>query len=282
MEYLYLRRVVPGFFITFLFALVFFTEHSPSYAEFQRTKIAVLDFELIGDEHETSGIGAIVSEWFITGIVKNGRFDVVERAMLQKIVSEQKLSKSGMIDETSAAALGKILGVKVIISGSIVKTRDTIEINSRVINVEDGSIIAAESYRGNTKDELHSLVDELLVKILSNFPLTGYVVKRNLKSVIIDLGLSSGLSPGTEFLIYKEGQVIKHPKTGEILDIEQIVTGRLVIIKVSQSIAEGEIKSEETDGIQSGQLVKSVQKETHRTPAKKQEKPIDKQATNQR
>ncbi len=221
-------------------------------------------------------MGAIVSEWFTTGIVKYGRFDVVERAMLQKIVTEQKLSATGMIDETGAATLGKILGVKVIISGSIVKLRDSIEINSRVINVENGSIIAAESSRGSANTELHALVDELLAKIIGNFPLTGYVVKRNPKTVIIDLGLSSGLASGTEFFIYKEGEVIKHPKTGEILDVEQIITGRLIVTKVSQSIAEGEIQSEEGGGIQYGQLVKSVQKEDSKTPGKKQEKTAEK------
>ena len=276
MKYAYGKKATVGFFLTLLLASTFSFEISTAFADFQRTKIAVLDFELIGDKQETSGMGAIVSEWFTTGIVKYGRFDVVERAMLQKIVTEQKLSATGMIDETSAATLGKILGVKVIISGSIVKLRDSIEINSRVINVENGSIIAAESSRGSANTELHALVDELLAKIIGNFPLTGYVVKRNPKSVIIDLGLNSGLATGTEFFIYKEGEVIKHPKTGEILDVEQIITGRLIVTKVSQSIAEGEIQSEEAGGIQYGQLVKSVQKEASKAPGKKQEKTVEK------
>ncbi len=277
MKNTYHKTEKVGFFITLLVVLTFCTEISTSYAEFQRTKIAVLDFENVDHQPEKSGIGGIVCEWFITGIVKTGRFDVIERAMLQKIVSEQKLSAAGLIDETSAATLGKILGVKVIISGSIVKLNDSIEINSRVINVENGSIIAAESSRGKANTDLHALVDELLAKIIGNFPLTGYVVKKNPQSVIIDLGLSSGLNPGTEFFIYKEGGVIKHPKTGEVLDVEQIVTGRLIVTKVSQSIAEGEIQSEEAGGIQYGQLVKSVQKGSNKPTAKKQDKAIAKQ-----
>ena len=230
-----------------------------AFAEFQKTKIAVLDFELIGDKLETADMGAILSEWFITSIVKSGRFDVVERAMLQKILSEQKLSATGIIDETSASQLGKILGVKVIISGSVLRIRDTVEINSRVIDVESGSIIAAENIRGNASTDLYGLVVELTAKIMRNFPLTGYVVKRNKDSVIIDLGLVSGLSPGTEFIVYQEGEVIKHPKTGEVLDVEQIIVGRLEITKVSQNVAEGKILSEEPPGIQYGHMVKSVQ-----------------------
>lgn len=250
-------RLIEILLLTLFCCSIFSTAH----ADFQKTKIAVLDFEVIGDKLETTDMGAILSEWFITSIVKSGRFDVVERAMLQKIISEQKLSSTGLIDEDSATKLGKLLGVKVIISGSVLKMQDSIEINSRVISVESGSIIAADNIRGSASNDLHLLVDELTAKILRNFPLTGYVVKKNPKSVIIDLGLDSGLASGTEFIVYREGEVIKHPKTGEVLDVEQIITGRMRIDKISKNVAEGDIISEEPGGIQYGHLVKSVQKE---------------------
>jgi TolB-like protein len=257
--------------LSLLAALLLVLAGVPARAEFQKTKIAVLDFEMIGDKMETASMGAIISEWFITGIVKSGRFDVVERAMLQKILSEQKLGTSGMIDEQSAAALGKVLGVKAIISGSLLKLQDAVDINARVISVESGSIIAAENIRSSGKSDLHALVDELIGRILQNFPLTGYVVKKGDKTAIIDLGLDSGLSVGTEFIVYREGEVIKHPKTGEVLDVEQIHTGRLRIAKVSKNVAEGTIVREESNGgIQYGQMVKSVKKEE--TIAKGKEK----------
>jgi len=248
--------------ISLLFVCLFLTVAQSSFADFQKTKIAVLDFELIGDKLETTDMGAILSEWFITSIVKSGRFDVVERTMLQKIIAEQKLSTTGAIDDSSASELGKILGVKVIISGSVLKIDNTIEINTRVISVESGSIIAAENIRGTTNSDLHRLINRLTAKIMRNFPLIGYIVKKNPKSVIIDLGLASGLAPGTEFIVYKEGAIIKHPKTGEVLDVEQILTGRIQIAKISRNVAKGEILSEESPGIKYGQLVKSVQKAT--------------------
>ncbi len=247
-------------FTSLLLVSTFLATAQTALADFQKTKIAVLDFELIGDKPDTADMGAILSEWFITSIVKSGRFDVVERAMLQKIIAEQRLSTTGLIDENSASELGKILGVKVIISGSLVKIKNSIEINARVISVESGSIIAAEYIRSNTSSDLQALVYKLTTKIMRNFPLTGYVVKKTPNSVIIDLGLASGLTPGTEFIVYKEGEVIKRPKTGEVLDVEQILTGRIRITKVSRNVAEGTILSEEADGIEYGQLVKSDQK----------------------
>lgn len=264
--------VVAALITSLCSTLICFSPQRAS-ADFQKTKIAVLDFVLHGDKLDTVGMGAILSEWFITSIVKSGRFDVVERAMLQKIISEQKLATTGLIDENSATELGKILGVKVIITGSVLKLQSTIEINARVISVESGSIIAAENIRGHASSDLQTLVQALTQRIMLNFPLNGYVVQKNPKTVIIDLGFSAGLNAGTEFIVYKEGAVIKHPKTGEVLDVEQIHTGRIRIKKVRRNVAEGIILSEAGNGIAYGQLVQSTKKpDSVQPPPKKQPK----------
>ena len=232
---------------------------TPVLADFQRTKIAVLDFAMVGEKLEPEGIGTILSEYFITSIVKSGRFEVVERAMLQKIVAEQNLSTTGLVDANTASQLGKLLGVDVIITGSILKLRNSIDINARIISVQSGSIIAAEDIGADTDKDYQDLVKQLTAKIMQNFPLTGYIVKKDNKTATIDLGTISGLAVGTEFVVYKEGEIIKHPKTGEVLDVEKIQTGQIRITTVSRNVAVGNILSEEGQGIQYGQMVKSVQ-----------------------
>lgn len=239
--------------------LLVFGSVGKGHCEFIKTKIAVLDFEVHGKAFHTQDMGAIVSEWFITTLVKDGRFDVVERAMLQKILAEQKLGATGLIAEDSASRIGKILGVKIIITGSILHLTGNIEVNSRIINVENGSIIAAENIRCDSEAELQTQIKRLTARIVKNFPLTGYIVKRKNQSVMIDLGLDSGIHAGMEFIVYKEGAVIKHPKTGEVLDMEQILTGRIRITRVQRNMAEASVIREEGAGISYGQLVKSVQ-----------------------
>lgn len=252
-----------------IFLLLIFMPLS-AHSSFQRTKIAVLDFEVVGDKVENSSIGTMVAEWFITSIVKTGRFDVVERALIEKIIEEQKLSATGLIDENSATKIGKILGVKAIVTGSVLNLKDRVEVNSRLINVENGSIIAAESISSEGERDTRLIVEKLTVKIINNFPLTGYIVKKSPKTVIIDLGSDSGLAIGTEFTVYKEGEIIKHPKTGEILNIAQVVTGRILIQKIDSNTAEGEIISEEGGGIEYGHQIKSIvlQKEVKGTKSK--------------
>ena len=228
-------------------------------ADFKKTKIAVLDFQLQGKGYETEDMGRIVSEWMITALVKEGRFEVVERRLLEKVINEQKLATSGLVDESSATQLGRILGVKVIISGSILKLHDTIEVNARIIDVQTASIIAAESIKSTSTVRLEELVARMAEKIIKDFPLEGYIVNRKGEIVLIDIGRYSGVKNGMRFMVFKEGGVIRHPKTGEILDIEKIQTGFIKIIAAKEKISEAKVIEENGAGsIDYGQMVKSI------------------------
>jgi len=55
------------------------------------------------------------------------------------------------VDEDSTTQLGKLLGVKVIISGSVMRFQNIMEVNARIIDVKSASIIAAaESAKSTT------------------------------------------------------------------------------------------------------------------------------------
>lgn len=228
-------------------------------AEFSKTKIAVLDFQLQGENFDNKDMGTIVAEWFITAMVREGRFDVVERRMLEKILGEQKLAMTGVVDATSATQIGKLLGVKVIITGSVMKFKEVTEINARIIDVESASIIAAENLKSAASAKLQDMVIEMSEKIIKNFPLEGYVVNRSGDSVTLDLGVRTGVKSGMRFIVFKEGQIIKHPKTGEVLDVERIETGKISITSVSQKICTAKIDEETSPGsVDYSQLVKSL------------------------
>jgi TolB-like protein len=258
-------------YIAFLIVLTFFISIPlAANADFKRTKIAVLDFELKGSGFETEDMGAIVAEWFITAFVKEGRFDVVERGLLKKILNEQKLGMSGILDETTATKLGKLLGVKIIISGSVLKLQNILEINARIIDVETASIIAAENVKSTAAAQLQDLVVRMSRKIIKNFPLEGYIVSRKTGKwrVSIDLGRLAGVKEGMEFIVFKEGQIIRHPKTKEILDVETIETGKIIITKVRDKISKADIVEETTPGaVKFGQMVKSLGPLTPMHPA---------------
>ncbi|MBM4137137.1 MAG: hypothetical protein FJ241_09960 [Nitrospira sp.] len=251
-------HLLASVFISFAFTILF---SSQAMADFKKTKIAVLDFQLIGEKLKTEDIGKIVAEWLITGLVETGRFDVIERALLQKVVEEQKIGITGMIDPKSAAQLGKLLGVKTIVSGTVLSIGGTVEINARLISVETGSIMAAEKVRAESSVRLNDLVSKIIGKIVQAFPIEGYIVQRSDNTITIDLGRVGGIKEGMKFIAYKEGKVIRHPKTGEVLDIETIEIGEVEIQDVREKTSTGIILKETDKGaVEYGMMVRSSAK----------------------
>lgn len=252
-----MKKIIFSFAIAiFLVNFVFLNTAS---AEFKKTKIAVLDFQLQGEGYETSDMGKIVAEWLITALVKEGRFDVIERMLLKKVLDEQRLGVSGIVDESSASKLGRVLGAKIVITGSIMKFQNVMEVNARIIEVESSSIIAAENVKSTSAVKLEDLVVKMAEKIIKDFPLEGYVAQRKENRVLIDLGKRAGVRTGMQFIVFKEGKVIKHPKTGEVLDIERIETGSVEIKDVKDKTADALILKENSPAvIEVGQMVKST------------------------
>ena len=252
-----MKKIIFSFAIAiFLVNFIFLNTAS---AEFKKTKLAVLDFQLQGEGYETSDMGKIVAEWLITALVKEGRFDVIERMLLKKVLEEQRLGVSGLIDESSASKLGRVLGAKIVITGSIMKFQNVMEVNARIIEVESSSIIAAENVKSTSAVKLEDLVVKMAEKIIKDFPLEGYVAQRKENTVLIDLGKRAGVRTGMQFIVFKEGKVIKHPKTGEVLDIERIETGSVEIKAVKDKTAEALILKENSPAaIEVGQMVKST------------------------
>ncbi len=232
---------------------------STAAADFKKTKIAVLDFQLQGVKQDSSDMGKIVAEWLTTALVKEGRFDVIERRLLEKVLEEQKIGVSGIVDESSASKLGKVLGAKIVITGSVIRFQNVIEVNARIIEVESSSIMAAENVKSTSTVRLEDLVVQMANKIIRDFPIEGYIVQREGDTVLIDLGKRNGVKKGMQFNVYREGKIIKHPKTGEILDIERIETGTIEIADVKAKTSEGIIvKETEPNDIVNGQFVKSM------------------------
>jgi TolB-like protein len=247
----------------FSLALLLLFTVSSAAEDFKKSKIAVLDFQMQGKDYQSTDMGSIVAEWLITALVKEGRFDVVERRLLNKVLSEHQLAMSGVVDDKSISELGKILGVKIIISGAVLHFQNIIEANARIIDVSNGSIIAAESVKSASAAGLEDLVIQMAQKIIKDFPLEGYIVKRTDDKVSIDLGKQAGVKIGMQFIAFKEGSVIKHPKTGEVLDVEILETGKIKITRVRQNIATADIAEENYPGsIEYGQMVKSVSQST--------------------
>lgn len=92
-------------------------------SEAAKAKVAVLDFEFgtIADRwwpHDWD-IGKGICDMMVTQLVKDGTYSVIERRKIEAVLNEQKFGASGLVNASTAAQIGKILGVKYVIIGSI-------------------------------------------------------------------------------------------------------------------------------------------------------------------
>ena len=119
-------------------------EFSESASLLPQPKIAIMPFVYL-DKRISDG-GPIVSERLTTRIVKLKKFQVIERQLLEKVLTEQNLGTTGIIDVESTKKIGKILGVSAIITGTLLDVENQmVEINARLINTETAEVIATSS-----------------------------------------------------------------------------------------------------------------------------------------
>ena len=91
-----------------------------------KKRVAVLDFDYATVRSSVAAIwgtdrdvGKGVADLLVEKLVQGGVYTVVERKAIDKVLAEQNFSVSDRVDPTTAAKIGRILGVDAIIIGSI-------------------------------------------------------------------------------------------------------------------------------------------------------------------
>jgi len=129
-----------------------------------KRRVGVVDFDN-KTKYGEARLGSSATDVLITELTKSGKFIVVERSKLDSIMSEQKLGMSGAIDASTAAKVGKILGLNAIVTGSISEFGSQTEgseyliaqskrqvvkatVDIRVVDAETGQILYADSGSG--------------------------------------------------------------------------------------------------------------------------------------
>ena len=145
-----------------LFILSFLVMASVGYAqEPKKLRIAVMDFAQTTQAPALQNLEKIVPEWLTLFLVETGTFDVIERRDLENVLKEQSLGQTGVIDATSAAQLGKVLGVNILVTGTLILFEDTIEITAKLVDTTNGAIIGVASVTTVDTKALRAKVKEL-------------------------------------------------------------------------------------------------------------------------
>jgi len=157
-------------------------------------RVAVMNFDygtvkttvaqIFGSDQD---VGKGISDLLVQKLVQDGKYSVIERNALDKILAEQNFSNSDRADATTAAKIGKVLGVDCIIIGSITqfgrddqhtnvggggyglgkfglggvgtsKAKAVVAVSARMVNTSTGEILAAVTGMGESTRSSTSLL----------------------------------------------------------------------------------------------------------------------------
>jgi hypothetical protein len=186
----------------------------------------------------------------IAELVTLRRFKVIERSALNKVLEEQSLHASGLVDDKTATNLGKIAGADAIVLGSLNVTKTQTKVSARVIDTETGETIVAkvEGADGTTFADAEAATQQVAIKIYNELPLVeGFIVKAESSLFYIDIGSEKGIRKGSKCVAFKEGEEIKHPITGEVLGSKVTKLGELVVVSVYEKMSAVKVTDKEGD-----------------------------------
>lgn len=253
-------------------------------AEAAVKKVAVASF--VNGSHSNYGEFACTNleNEVINGLVQNKNYIVVERGELTKILRELGLQNTGVVDGSTAIEIGKLSGSDYTLLGNVVSAdigqfdnilysgyKAKVKFALRIVDNKTGVIVVSEVVEG-TKSEMASqgarvsaenllsaasaeAAKKVMDKMNDLNPLSGLVISVKEDMIYFDLGSDDGVRAGDLYTIYKEGKMLIHPVTGEVLGVEEETIGSIKVTDVKPNYAVGQIKSNKCD-IKAGYKVK--------------------------
>src|SRR5467141_2468985 len=112
--------------LALLFVLATLAIPTAAPTQAARKRVAVLDFDygtvrtyvndIWGSDQD---IGKGIADMLVGQLVRDGSYSVIERKQLDRVLQEQNFQQSARANASTAAQLGRLLGVDAIIIGSI-------------------------------------------------------------------------------------------------------------------------------------------------------------------
>jgi len=122
------------------------------------------------NSQDINALSLALNEMIISDLSRLRILKLVERERLNLVIKEQSLALSGLLDESSAARAGELLGARYLLTGSLVFTANIVTLSVRITQAETGEITAAASKSGETK-RLFTLQEEVLEELVTAWDL---------------------------------------------------------------------------------------------------------------
>ncbi len=208
----------------------------------EKRRIAVLDFDFssISDMSFMSGLGGEgsgkgVSNLITNQLVKEGNYIVIERSKINAVLAEQNLGASGRIEPTTAAQIGRILGVDAVLIGTV--TKFDVENKSKGLSI--GSLFGGGGNNQIATVQITSrLVSTTTGEILTVAEGTGQAEQKDNNVKVLGVGTTSNSDSRGRILGEAAEKAIAQVSTQLTAAVPKLSTMRAVVPDVSAVIAD--------------------------------------------
>jgi tetratricopeptide (TPR) repeat protein len=223
--------------------------------------LALLDVHTQGTLPSRAGEEEFLSLRMAQGLRASGRIAIVERAILDKLLEELKLSASDLTDPQIALRVGRILAARLIATGSFTRFGDEGQLGMRVIETETTRIKASAIEPVAPAGGIDGLVERvskaLLQQLHEAYPLQGLIAQVTPEGIIVNIGTEQGVTPGRRLQVFgTEGPT---ERDGKIIAYRGLPVGLIEVINVEATHSQAKVL-EQTVPFQAGWKVKEVQR----------------------
>lgn len=244
-------------------------------------RLAVREFSVKGNVTLPEA-GTALAEWLSSALAKTERYQVLERVLLDKILEEQSISTSGMVDESTTAKIGSFAGAQLLATGSLVEWNGAYTLSARILDLASAKVLKTAVFSTHDSQELASRMPDVASVLVGTLPpeslarSSGVAAKVGLFSgavkggdgasvvratekdgalrLVIDRGLDDKVAMGAAFAIlvpiYGESEV-----SGTRVRLGMKKVGDLILSYVEPSYGAGDLYTEPFARVDSKSLV---------------------------
>ena len=164
--------------------------------------------------------------------------NVVDRALLDKLLAELRLGSSELADPETQLKLGRVMAARLIATGTL--RRDKLaQANMRLIDTETTGIMLAASDRlTNSPDPIaiaEKQASEIVAMLHAKYPVKGLIALAENGNVIVNVGKKHGIQPGWLFNVLGTPEPIE--LNGKVLGYRDKRLGEIQITEVQDGLA---------------------------------------------
>ena len=131
----------------------------------ERERVAVFDPTSSGSTID-AGTKIAIREVISSAIVNTGKYSIVERSMLERVIEEQTFSNSGVVDETQATEIGKLAGANKVIISVVTATGGRIMVSIKMIDVKTAAV-EKQRVKIVSPNELINIIEPMTLSMIT-------------------------------------------------------------------------------------------------------------------